>query len=314
MIEAPDSKLTKIGVFYDGGYFQSVNSYYKYVHERRAGLSIDGIHRFAQQKVAEMEGTDVRYCHVVDAHYFRGRYNIESVIERNNLENERRFDDVLMRAGITTHYLPRSSRDEEKGIDVWFALEAFELAVYKRFNVLVLLACDSDYVPLIRKLNTLGTRVMLLGWDFKYTDRSGTPRETRTAQQLIDEVTYPIEMHSVIDNRSLRNDPIVNGLFYSAKPKREIQSNSIPEAEEISSVAPQRLDRLIDEVRRGTINTIKEGYGFVTDSIDKKSRFFHHSSVENDGFNLLNKGDEVEFQPVEDDRSGKAINLRVISA
>ncbi len=41
-------------------------------------------------------------------------------------------------------------------------VEAFELAIYKQFNVLALIACDGDYVPLVRKLNTLGTRVMVL--------------------------------------------------------------------------------------------------------------------------------------------------------
>lgn len=143
-MQGPDTKLTKIGIFYDGGYFHAVSNYYNFVHHRKARLSIDGLRRFAEKKVATEEGIDARYCRVVDQHYFRGRYSVGSVIERNNLENERRFDDVLMRAGIVTHFLPRSQDDEEKGIDVWFALEAFELAVYKRFNVLVLIACDGD--------------------------------------------------------------------------------------------------------------------------------------------------------------------------
>ena len=77
----------------------------------------------------------------------------------NQLYNERLFDDVLMRDGIITHYLPiktlQSGVKQEKGIDVWLALEAFELSFYKRFNVLVLIASDGDYTPLIRKLNTL---------------------------------------------------------------------------------------------------------------------------------------------------------------
>src|ERR1700745_3625330 len=85
------------------------------------------------------------------------------------LLGDRIFDDVLMREGIATHYLPLGPRGE-KGIDVWLALEACELAIYKRFNVLVLIACDSDCIPLVRKVNTLGTRVMVVGWDFEYID------------------------------------------------------------------------------------------------------------------------------------------------
>jgi hypothetical protein len=77
--------------------------------------------------------------------------------ERDILFQERVFEDVLMYEGVTTHYLPKG-RDGEKGIDVWLALEAFEMAIYKRFDVLVLIAGDGDFVPLARKLNTLGTR------------------------------------------------------------------------------------------------------------------------------------------------------------
>src|ERR1700746_915328 len=136
-----DNKLTRIGVFYDGNFFFHVSNYYHYNHERRAGISIGGLHACVGQKVAECEGTDARYCQIVDAHYFRGRLRAGDADDRDLLFKERVFDDVRVCEGVTTHYLPLS-RDGEKGIDVWLALEAFELAVYKRFNVSVLVACD----------------------------------------------------------------------------------------------------------------------------------------------------------------------------
>jgi hypothetical protein len=126
---------------------------------------------------------------------------------------------VLVREGVVTHYLPLGP-DGEKGIDVWLALEAYELVIYKRFDVSVLVACDGDFLPLVRKLNTLGTRVMLLAWDFKYMDATGQERETRTAQVLLDEVSYPVMMHQVIDDRSKRSDPQVNALFVPQKDVR----------------------------------------------------------------------------------------------
>ncbi len=89
------------------------------------------------------------------------------------------------------------------------------MAIYKRFDVIVLVACDGDFLPLVRKLSTLGTRVMLLGWDFKYVDHNGIDRETRTAQVLLDEVTYPVMMHAIIEERT-RSD-LVNGLFVPRK-------------------------------------------------------------------------------------------------
>ncbi len=75
-----------------------------------------------------------------------------------------------MRANIATHFFgvdTRSQPPKEVGIDVWLALEAYDLAVHKKFDVLALVASDSDYVPLVRKLNSIGTRVMLLAWDFR---------------------------------------------------------------------------------------------------------------------------------------------------
>jgi uncharacterized LabA/DUF88 family protein len=121
-------------------------------------------HEFIRHHAAVAEGVDVRCAHIVDAHYFRGRLSDTEAEARQSLFNERVFDDVLMGEVVVTHYLP-VRHGHEKGIDVWLALEAFELAVYKRFNVLVLIAGDFDFIPLVRKVNSLGMRVMLLGWD-----------------------------------------------------------------------------------------------------------------------------------------------------
>lgn len=163
------SRLTRIGVFYDGNYFLHVSNYYNYSHERRSRISISGLHAFIRRQVAEEEGVNERLCQIVDAHYFRGRLNAHEANQRGNqLFYDRLFDDILMSEGVVTHYLPVKTYQgyrQEKGIDVWLALEAFELAQYKKFDVVVLITSDGDYVPLIRKLNTLGSRIMVLSWD-----------------------------------------------------------------------------------------------------------------------------------------------------
>ena len=177
--QSANARLTRIGVFYDGGYFFHVSQYYNYHHERRARISISGLHRFVKEEVAKREQTDPNYCQIVDAHYFRGRLSASAAQSRDSLYKERVFENVLIHEGVTTHFLPLYPSGE-KGIDVWFSVEAFELAVYKRFDVSVLVTGDGDYVPLARKLNTLGTRVMLLAWDLPIptmwatdSDRSG---------------------------------------------------------------------------------------------------------------------------------------------
>lgn len=221
MVNELDNLLTRIGVFYDGNYFLKVSNYYNYEHSRKARISIGGLHDFIKHQVAKQEGKIVKMCQIVDTHYFRGRLNAYDAKEQNKLYHDRIFDDILMSEGVVTHYLPlktRAGKREEKGIDVWLALEAYELAIYKQFNVVVLIACDGDYVPLIRKLNTLGIRVMVLAWDFKYLDdKTGLMRETRTSQELLEEANYPIAMHELIDNRISKSDPLVTNLFVSSE-------------------------------------------------------------------------------------------------
>lgn len=48
---------------------------------------------------------------------------------------------------------------------------------------------------------------------------------------------------------------------------------------------------------RGTVKWFNgtKGYGFITDS-DGKDHFFHHSSIQMDGFRVLNEDDIVEFE------------------
>jgi uncharacterized LabA/DUF88 family protein len=218
----PMSNIVRIAVFYDGGYFFHVSNYYCFEHPRRARINLKGLHSFIQNRVSEAEQIDPRLSQVVEAHYFRGRPSVSDLVQKSHLKNDtdyvseqlkndRIFDEVLMRANIATHFFAvdtRAQPPKEVGIDVCLALEAYDLAVHKKFDVLALVACDGDYVPLVRKLNSIGTRVMLLAWDFK-TERS----ETRTSQALINECSYPIMMHEEIDNRAQQKDPIIQGLF-----------------------------------------------------------------------------------------------------
>ena len=53
----------------------------------------------------------------------------------------------------------------EKGIDVWFALETYELAMIRKFDFVILITGDADHEMLVRKLNALKTKVILLTWN-----------------------------------------------------------------------------------------------------------------------------------------------------
>jgi uncharacterized LabA/DUF88 family protein/cold shock CspA family protein len=281
MVEA-DKRLTRIGVFYDGNYFLHVSNYYNYEHNRKARISIGGLHDFIRSKVAQEEGNDIRFCQIVDAHYFRGRLTISEASNPSKLLSDRLFDDVLMTEGVITHYLPLKTRGgklEEKGIDVWLALESFELAQYKKYNVVVLVASDGDYVPLVRKLNTLGTRVMVLSWDFEYRTDGGKEMITRTSQDLLEEVTYAVPMHEIIENRAKRNDPIINNIFV----QDTIHNNKYSEINKDND----------NKTRQSTVVSVKNGYGFIFARPD--NLFFHYSDVIDGDFNELADGDLVEY-------------------
>ncbi|TAF33015.1 MAG: NYN domain-containing protein [Cytophagales bacterium] len=300
------NKLTRIGVFYDGNYFLKVSNYYNYEHPRRTRISIEGLHEFVRKQVAKEENVDIRLCHIVDAHYFRGRLNAYEAYQKSKLYTDRIFDDILMNENIITHYLPLRSRNgkkEEKGIDVSLALEAYELTLYKRFSVVVLIACDGDYVPLIRKLNTLGTRVMLLSWDFKYTDERDQERETRTSQELLEAVTYPLAMHELIDNRIAKNDPLINSLFVS---QDAMQTYS----KQFANVANNHITPSPGTVKVSTIKSLRNGYGFV--SVPPNNLYFSYEDVIDSDFNDLQEGDYVEYVMGKNIRGDCANNVRKV--
>jgi len=277
-------KLTRIGVFYDGNYFLHVSNYYAYHHERRSRLSIAGLHEFVRHRIAEEEKKDFHLCQIVDAHYFRGRLSAqEASAEGNRLYYDRLFDDILMMEGVTTHYLPVRTVQgyrQERGIDVWMALEAFELTLHKQFDVVILIASDSDFVPLVRKLHTLGVRVMLLAWDYEYYDEEGRRRSTVTSQYLWEEVTYPIAMQNAIDDDNDELFP-VSRLF--VERKKVVTGDDI-----------EPIEIAEGDTKTSTIYSLKDGYGFISFP-QTNNLFFHYSFLVDTDFNDLREGDTVEF-------------------
>ena len=270
---------------------------------RRSRISLSGLHQFVRDEVAKREGTDSRYCQIVDVHYFRGRLRAAEADSRDVLYKERVFDDVLIREGVTTHYLPFGQQQGEKGVDVWLALEAFELTIFKRFNVVVLVACDGDFLPLVRKLNTIGARVMVLAWDFKFVDHSGNERETRTSQALLDEVTYPVMMHQIIDDRARKGDSLITGLFV---PRKEF-AMPIPSHEPFSP-APQQEEKLA-----GTVKKIMKGYGFIVPDAGGPDVFFYYLDTVDVDFLDLKPGEKVEFAMGRNDKGPCAKQVRRIT-
>jgi len=288
--------ILRIGIFYDGYYFYKVSNYYKYEHEKKSRISISGLHDFIRSEIAALTKTDIGQCRIIDAHYFKGRSSAKELGEK--VQSERVFEDILMRENIVSHYLPLRFGDnntvQEKGIDVWLALEAYELAIYKHFDILVLVAGDGDYVPLVRKLHTVGTQVMLVCWDFSYHNENGDVVETKTSRQLQEEVFFPVHMHQRIEQndsdyikelfvteRFFDKQPVVNSVRYDFTPFEEKE-------EHISTIF--------------SINP--NGFGFISDA-ERNNIFFHYSRVTNCEFHELKFGMKVKYTVEEDEERSK---------
>lgn len=217
MITSTANRIRRIAIFYDGGYFQNVGRYYRFEHAAQNWIRYAALHSLVEKRVAEIDGVERDLCRVVDAHFFRARGYVADAERHGVLKSERVTDDALMTADIVSHYRLTTLAGAEKGIDVWLALEAYELATLKGYDLLVLVTGDEDHVPLVRKLHTLGTRVMLLDWNLQYdrTDGNGNVRtgSTFTSKNLINEVSYAVDMQALIDDPANANDSYVQALF-----------------------------------------------------------------------------------------------------
>lgn len=186
-----------VGLFIDGGYYAKVNE----ALEDTCALNIrvSSLMKFVCRQVAALAHCDASACYITESHYFRGRYRVYDAQNKHLLYSERKFEDALIENDVIFHYkhLREVQKDGErvvieKGIDVWFALEAYELSILRHFDYVVLITGDADHEMLMRKLKALKIHTILLTWD---VDDS---RTTSTAKLLRDEACTHIELSKLV--------------------------------------------------------------------------------------------------------------------
>jgi cold shock CspA family protein len=288
-----ESRPTRIGIFYDGVFFSRGSNYFNYCHERRARIRIGGLHELICAEVATSQGSDPRDCQVVEAHYFRGRLAASEADARDLLLRERKFDDVLAREGILTHYSEMTSRGE-KGVDVALALQVFECASAGKLDICVLITGDGDFLPLVRKLKAASVRVMVVGWDFEDTDDRGIAHQTFTSRGLLREAHHQLILTNLVQDETRMEDPLVKGLFMDSRGHARGSSFAG------QHVSPSRADGgeqmpQDEEVRLGVIHSLKEGFGFIDPFDERENVFFFHRDVEGSTFDELEPGTQVQF-------------------
>lgn len=187
-----------IGLFIDGGYYAKINE----ALEEHFSLHINvaALMTFIRQQVSLLSGSEPSACHITESHYFRGRYRVNDANNKHLLFSERKFEDSLIENDVIFHYkhLREIQKDGEitvieKGIDVWFALEAYELSIIRKFDYVVLITGDADHEMLIRKLKALKIHAILLTWDV------ACDKATSTARLLRDEACTHIELNKLVE-------------------------------------------------------------------------------------------------------------------
>lgn len=184
--------INSIGLFIDGQYFFLLDQRMKELRSRRVNLK--GLISFIQATVAARYDLDPASCVVTETHFFRGRYKARDAKDKGLLYEDRLFEDRLIANDVIFHYkhvydLPDGT-PHEKGIDVWFALETYELAQYRDFDFVVMIAGDADYEMLARRIKTLKKPAILLSWHYDEKDP--------TAKELKEEITFHININSLL--------------------------------------------------------------------------------------------------------------------
>ena len=187
-----------IGVFIDGGYYAKINEGLQ-AKSIATGVNLKELLKYIPEWISKSFGVDKKHLYVTEAHYYRGRYRVNDASSKHLLFEERKFEDTLIENDVIFHYKHlREVNDHghttviEKGIDTWFALDTYELTLYREFDYVVLISGDADHEMLARKLRALKTHVILLTWD---PDNSGS-----TSRFLREEVCTHIDLNKLTAN------------------------------------------------------------------------------------------------------------------
>ena len=313
-------KMVRIGVFYDGNYLYHVSNYYVFHHRYRERLSISGLHEYIRQALAQLEGTRAEYCQIVDAHYFRGRYPTAISEQKGWIRGERIFEDVLMYNGVTTHFWPITD-GIEKSVEVALSLEAYEMTHMKNYDVCVLVAGDSDYTPLVQKIQATGTRVMVLGWEFDFVNERGTHHETHVARKLMSSAVYPILMSDVIETQNYGPGAPLS-LFVSRAPETYGEDNDKSywsdqnddeQQEQAEAPVQEQEVELREGEKLGKIVLINsQGWGFIAPETGDVDIFFHYADLVDASFDKLRHNNRVCYVEGQNEKGAIAREIRVI--
>ena len=217
-----NTSICRIGVFYDGSYFDIGR---RHLYGDFGWLQFKPFHKLIVNCIREKEPNYAQH-HIVYAAWFQGIGQSDQADEKQ-LKDDRRLCHDLMHAGIESKFMPMAqSASNEKGVDVALAIDAIQLALDGKIDVAVLVTGDGDFVPLVRALTKHAVRVMAAHFDYG----DGQPKDFANPR-LLNACNYFLNINRVATDKHYRQ--LFNGLFTKPDSRtpdqaRVTESQSIP--------------------------------------------------------------------------------------
>ncbi len=186
-----------IGLFIDGGYFVEVS---KEAQRQGLKLGVKQLLNFCRGYLSAHYGLNEDDCHITEKHFYRGRYYANAAKELNLLGSERAFEDTMISHDVVFHYKHVRQNPNnpdlviEKGIDVWFALDTYEMAIARDLDIVVIVTGDGDHEMLLNKIKALKKKAVLLTYNMA---------EVNSVSRLLrEEASLHIELSDVLSDSS----------------------------------------------------------------------------------------------------------------
>lgn len=129
--------------------------------------------------------------------------------EERQLRNERNRYHDLMHAGIEPKYFPMSVSQSEKGADVALAIDALQMGLDRRIDIVALVTGDADLIPLVRALMKQGIRVMAVYFQYEEGEHKSFINE-----RLLRVCNYALNVNALEEDKNAR--PAFRALFRKA--------------------------------------------------------------------------------------------------
>jgi uncharacterized LabA/DUF88 family protein len=209
-----DGSLCRIGVFYDGSYFNCAQNHF-YFDRKLGWLCFPPFHALIETFAREWEQGFTNH-RIVSATWHQGLFSASRADERQLIADRINHSD-LIHAGIEPKFIPMSTTQREKGVDVALAIEAIQAALTDSIDLAILVTGDGDFVPLARALMKHGVRVGVLYFRYETADSRSFANE-----RLLSAANYTLDISSLEED--LRHQGLFRGLFRNGhKPQLDIE-------------------------------------------------------------------------------------------